>query len=101
MFVGTGPARDDLAAAACAAGLDRQVLLTGPVAWERMVEIYAIAHAFATASLSEVHPMTLIEAAMCGLPIVARRDVSFVDLVKDGYNGFLVDSDRGDRRQAR
>ena len=59
-----------------------------------MVELYAIAHAFATASLSEIHPMTLIEAAMCGLPIVARRDVSFVGLVRDGYNGFLVDSDR-------
>ncbi len=100
VFVGTGPARDDLAAAARAAGLDRQVLLTGPVPWERIVELYAIAHAFATASLSEVHPMTLIEAAMCGLPIVARRDISFVGLVRDGYNGFLVDSDRADRRQA-
>ena len=94
VFVGAGPARDDLAAAARAAGLGRQVLLTGPVPWERMVELYAIAHVFTTASLSEVHPMTLIEAAMCGLPIVARRDVSFVGLVKDGYNGFLVDSDR-------
>jgi 1,2-diacylglycerol 3-alpha-glucosyltransferase len=95
VFVGTGPARDGLAAAARAAGLDPQVLLTGPVPWERMVELYAIAHVFATASLSEIHPMTLIEAAMCGLPIVARRDVSFVGLVRDGYNGFLVDSDRG------
>ena len=94
VFVGAGPARDELVAAARAAGLDRQVLLTGPVPWERIVELYAIAHAFATASLSEVHPMTLIEAAMCGLPIVARRDISFVGLVRDGYNGFLVDSDR-------
>jgi 1,2-diacylglycerol 3-alpha-glucosyltransferase len=94
VFVGTGPARDELAAAMRAAGLDRQALLTGPVPWERMVELYAIAHVFATASLSEVHPMTLIEATMCGLPIVARRDVSFVGLVRDGYNGFLVDSDR-------
>lgn len=93
VFVGTGPARDELAAAARRAGLDRQVLLTGPVAWERMVEIYAVAYAFVTVSLSEVHPMTLIEAAMCGLPIVTRRDLSFVDLVEDGYNGFLVDSD--------
>ena len=78
----------------------RRCLFTGRIDWERMAELYAIAHAFATASLSEVHPMTLIEAVMCGLPIVARRDVSFVDLVQDGYNGFLVDSDRGDRRQA-
>jgi glycosyltransferase involved in cell wall biosynthesis len=31
---------------------------------------------------------------MCGLPIVARRDSSYVDLIQDGYNGYLVDSDR-------
>ena len=37
--------------------------------------------------------MTLIEAAMCGLPVVARRDLSFRDLVRDGFNGFLVDTD--------
>ena len=92
-FVGSGPARGALHAATQRAGLDRQVLLTGPVAWERMVEIYSIAHVFVTVSLSEIHPMTLIEAAMCGLPIVARRDISFCDLVREGFNGFLVDTD--------
>jgi 1,2-diacylglycerol 3-alpha-glucosyltransferase len=95
VFVGSGPAREALEMAVHEAGLEQQVLFTGLINWERMPELYAIAHAFATASLSEVHPMTLIEAVMCGLPIVARQDVSFVDLVKDGYNGFLVDSDRG------
>lgn len=93
VFVGAGPARDALAAAARAAGLGSQVLFTGPVAWEQMAEIYAMAHVFATASLSEVHPMTLIEAVLCGLPVVARRDISFADTVKEGYNGFLADSD--------
>ena len=48
---------------------------------------------FLTASLSEVHPMTLIEAAMSGLPIVARWDDSFANLVKHGQNGYLVGSD--------
>lgn len=93
LFVGSGPAQEELAKAVHRAGLGRQARLTGLVSWERMGELYAIAHAFATASLSEVHPMTLIEAATCGLPIVARRDDAFTDLVKDGYNGFLVDSD--------
>ncbi len=93
VFVGAGPAQDRLAAAARAAGLAQQVVLAGPVAWERMAEIYAVAHVFVNASLSEVHPMTLLEALLCGLPIVARRDVSLRDLVLDGVNGFLVDSD--------
>ncbi len=93
VFVGAGPMKAELAAAAHSAGVDRQVLLVGPVGWERLAEIYAIAHAFATLSLSEIHPMTLIEAVACGLPIVARRDASISDLVFDGFNGFLVDSD--------
>ena len=93
LFAGAGPARAELAAAARARGLSRQVLLAGPLPWERMVEVYAISQVFATASLSEIHPMTVIEAVMCGLPIVARRDASFVDLVQNGYNGFLADSD--------
>jgi 1,2-diacylglycerol 3-alpha-glucosyltransferase len=71
-----------------------QVILTGAVHWEHVHKLYAIADVFATASLSEVHPLTLIEAAMCGLPIVARRDESYSGLVVDGYNGYLVDTDQ-------
>ena len=93
LLAGAGPAATQLAAAARAWGLDRQVLLAGPFPWELMPQIYTLAQVFATASLSEIHPMTVIEALMCGLPIVARRDASFVDLVRSGYNGFLADSD--------
>jgi 1,2-diacylglycerol 3-alpha-glucosyltransferase len=56
--------------------------------------LYSIADVFVTASLSEVHPMTVIEASMCGLPIVARSDESYANLIEDKYNGYLVDSDR-------
>jgi len=93
LLAGAGPAAAQLAAAARVWGLSRQVLLAGPLPWERMPQVYTLAHVFATASLSEIHPMTLIEALMCGLPIVVRRDASFVDLVRNGYNGFLADSD--------
>ena len=37
--------------------------------------------------------MTVIEASMCGLPIVARRDESYGGLIEGEYNGYLVDSD--------
>jgi glycosyltransferase involved in cell wall biosynthesis len=37
--------------------------------------------------------MTLIEASMCKLAIVARKDDSYLDLVRDGVNGFLVEND--------
>jgi 1,2-diacylglycerol 3-alpha-glucosyltransferase len=94
LFVGRGPARKQVIKTARREKLSRQTIFAGSVAWEQMYKLYSSADLFATASLSEVHPLTLIEASMCGLPIVARRDDSFVDLVKDGYNGYLVDSDR-------
>lgn len=93
LFVGSGPARNDLVACVRQRALGHQVALPGDVAWQQMPELYSIAHVFVSASLSEVHPMTFIEASACGLPIVARRDVAYVDLIEHGNNGYLPDSD--------
>ena len=94
LFVGCGPACEPMISVAKKNHVQKQVNLVGYVEWERIHQLYSIADLFVTASLSEVHPLTLIEASMCGLPIVARRDDSFADLVIDGYNGYLVDSDQ-------
>jgi len=75
-------------------GVCQQAILTGSVRWEQIHRLYSIADVFVTASLSEVQPMTLIEASMCGLPIVARHDPAYTGLVLDDYNGYLVASDR-------
>jgi 1,2-diacylglycerol 3-alpha-glucosyltransferase len=75
-------------------GVGQQIIFTGYVNWEQIYKLYSIADIFVTASLSEVHSMTVIEASMCGLPIVARRDESYEDLIEDKYNGYLTDSDR-------
>ena len=94
LFVGCGPDYEHMVNAAKRRGLSGQVIFTGYVDWGQMHKLYSIADIFVTASLSEVHPMTLIEASMCGRPIIARRDDSYADLVQDDYNGYLVDSDQ-------
>lgn len=91
VFVGDGPQITDISDLAEENNLENSVVFTGFVNWELVYRFYSIADIFVTASLSEVHPMTLIEATMCALPIIARRDDSYMDLVKD--NGFLVDTD--------
>jgi 1,2-diacylglycerol 3-alpha-glucosyltransferase len=48
---------------------------------------------FVNASLSETQGLTLVEAAMCGLPIVSIYDDCYLDIVHDGENGYLVDAD--------
>ncbi len=74
VFAGAGPQAALLQKLAGRAGVGRQVVLTGGVPWQDMPGIYTLADVFATASLSEIHPMTLIEAVSSGLPAVARRD---------------------------
>jgi 1,2-diacylglycerol 3-alpha-glucosyltransferase len=94
LFAGNGPADGDLAAAAERHLVGSQVVLAGKVEWQQMHRLYSLADLFVTASLSEMQPMTLIEAALCGLPIVARRDTAYAGLVRDEYNGYQVASDR-------
>lgn len=93
LFVGGGPLFEQVRIFARKHIVAQQVILTGCAPWEDMPRFYALADLFVTASLSEVHPMTLIEAAMCGLPVVARRDVSYANLVQDGRNGCLANTD--------
>lgn len=93
VFAGDGPLRRQMQSFAQQQAITQQVILIGYVPWEEINKSYALTDLFVTASLSEVHPMTLIEAAMCGLPIVARRDMSYADIVQDGYNGCLADTD--------
>lgn len=94
LFVGEGPALKDLIKEATKLHLHKEFVFTGFVNWELIHRLYSIAMVFTTASLSEVHPMTLIEATMCGLPIIARKDESYYDLVQDDINGYLVESDQ-------
>ena len=94
LYVGEGPALKDLIREASELHLHKEVVFTGFVNWELIHRLYSIATVFVTASLSEVHPMTLIEASMCGLPIIARKDESYFDLVQNDINGYLVDNEQ-------
>ena len=93
IYVGDGPQLKDLIKKAAELKMDKDFIFTGFVNWELVYRLYSIANIFVTASLSEVHPMTLIEATMCGLSVVARRDDSNGDMVFNDRNGYLVESE--------
>jgi glycosyltransferase involved in cell wall biosynthesis len=44
-------------------------------------------------SRSEGHPLVAIEAMACGLPVIATRGSSLVDIVRDGVTGILCPQD--------
>jgi 1,2-diacylglycerol 3-alpha-glucosyltransferase len=93
IFVGDGPLLKELIKNSTELYLHKEFVFTGFVNWELVYRLYSISNIYVTASLSEVHPMTLIEAAMCNLPIIARTDDSYLDLVQNDVNGYLVDTD--------
>lgn len=93
IFVGSGPAHGDLIKAGQNEIAANKFIFTGFIEWEKVHTFYECADIFITASLSEMHSMTILEAELSSLPIVVRRDESYYDSVIDGENGYLCDSE--------
>ena len=91
LFVGAGPAVQRLERKS--REVSDRIIFTGYVPWTEVHSYYQLGDVFITASLSEMHSMTILEALMSGLPIVARRDTSFSDTIFEGKNGYMADSD--------
>ncbi|MCR5253838.1 MAG: glycosyltransferase [Treponema sp.] len=94
VLVGNGPAYEELVYAARDEILEKKIFFTGFVDWQKVHTYYETADIFVTTSLSEMHSMTILEAQMTGLPLVLRKDDSYLDSVYNGQNGYLCDSER-------
>jgi len=55
-----------------------------------LADVYRMADIFITASEIETQGIVLLEAAACGLPIVAINATCIPEIVEHGLNGFLV-----------
>ncbi|MBO4547508.1 MAG: glycosyltransferase [Treponema sp.] len=91
LFVGAGPAVQSLEKRA--RPVSDRIIFTGYVPWTEVHSYYQLGDVFITASLSEMHSMTVLEALVSGLPLIARRDTSFSDTIFDGKNGYMADTD--------
>jgi len=70
-------------------GLDRRVHFTGIIGYDELPAYLAMCDAFVTASVTEVHPLSVIEAMGAGLPVMGVQSVGVGDIVQDGVTGFL------------
>lgn len=93
LFVGSGPAYSEMVEAAEKEIESKQIIFTGFIEWTKVYQFYESSDIFITASLSEMHSMTILEAELSSLPIVVRRDASYYDAVFDNQNGYLCDTE--------
>lgn len=91
LLIGDGPQRQDLQSLVSALGLADEVIFTG--LRHDISALYSAMDIFVQPSLvKEGLPLSLLEAASSGLPLIATDIGGNPEAVKDGLNGFIVPS---------
>lgn len=90
LLVGDGSERDNLQDRVRVMGIQDRVHFTGMIPYAELPAYLAMADAFVTASVTEVHPLSLIEAMAAGLPALGIQSPGVGDTIVDGVTGLLV-----------
>lgn len=94
LLIGGGPELAEYRSLARQLGLDSSVTFAGAIPYNQIPGYLKLADFFVSASVSEVHPLTFIEAAATGLPAVGIDSPGVADMIVDGETGFVAeDSD--------
>jgi 1,2-diacylglycerol 3-alpha-glucosyltransferase len=91
LLIGSGPELEGYRALVRRWGLAGRVTFTGGIIYEKLPAYLALCDFFVTASVSEVHPLTLIEAVAAGLPALGIRSPGVSDVIEDGVTGLLAE----------
>ncbi|OLR95148.1 glycosyltransferase family 4 protein [Actinokineospora bangkokensis] len=98
LVVGGGPYRSRLEALAAEGGVTEHVVFTGSVPWEELPAHYATGDVFAMPCRThgrgldvEALGIVFLEAAACGLPVVAGDSGGAPEAVIEGETGHVVD----------
>lgn len=90
ILIGKGKMLPSLKEEAASLGISDSVHFLGAIPYDQVGNYLAAADIFATASVSEVHPLTVIEAMAAGLPIIATESPGIAETVQSGKTGLLV-----------
>ena len=93
VIVGDGPDRKRLQKYCESSGISEHVYFTGIIAPDDVYRYYKMGDVFVSASTFETQGMTYIEAMACGLPQVCRKDECLIDVIDNGENGFVYETE--------
>ncbi len=93
LIVGDGPSRDEMEAIFAAAHLADRVVFTGTLSGNDLYNAYHAMDVFGFASQSETQGIVVAEALAAGAPVVAITAPGVEDVVQDGVNGRLLDTE--------
>ena len=90
VFAGAGNALDSLKAHAAKTKVNDRIHFLGMVDRAELPDILHDGTIFLSASTTEVHPISVIEAIAAGLPMLAVADQAFEGMIENEVNGYQV-----------
>jgi glycosyltransferase involved in cell wall biosynthesis len=90
VFAGDGSARKKLEAYAANTKVNDRIHFLGMVNRAELPDLLHDGTIFLSASTTEVHPISVIEAIASGLPLVAVQDEAFEGMIVENENGHLT-----------
>lgn len=90
VFAGDGSARAGLETKVDGTSVKDRIHFLGMVNRAELPDIFHDATVFLSASTTEVHPISVIEAIASGKPLVAVADEAFEGMIENDLNGYTV-----------
>jgi 1,2-diacylglycerol 3-alpha-glucosyltransferase len=90
LLIGGGPEEENLKKLADQLGISTCVHFMGMIEYGNMPRLLSMCDLFVTASVTEVHPLSVIEAMASGLPALGIHSVGVGDTIVDGTTGLLA-----------
>jgi glycosyltransferase involved in cell wall biosynthesis len=91
LIVGTGPLEKRLKKLAVKLNIEKDTIFTGTLPFNDIQMLYASSDIFLMHSYWEGFGMTNQEALASGMPVICTNVGGAPDIIKEGYNGYLVD----------
>lgn len=96
LVIGDGPSRDSVAAAFAERGVAARLRLAGTWSGAALADGYRAMDVFAFASGTETQGLVLAESMAAGVPVVAVDAPGAREVVRDGVDGRLLESEDAD-----